>query len=171
MPIHSQIGSNTYSLSTTSKWSSARSSWARTRLVYVTIMRSGSHFGYFYFRSAFVTSASLYLKVPINLTLNAWRDPLQCLLKIIWRFLEQSTTRGEVGTTCCSPKSELRRQGSLFILMDLNFLIILQVKWRILSQLWFLKLVFWNYIDQKFFSYLLSFCISLAFKCILIAVF
>ena len=27
------------------------------------------------------------------------------------------------------------------------------------------------YIDQKFFSYLLSFCISLAFKCILIAVF
>ena len=59
-----KIGSNTYSLSTTSKWSSARSSWARTRLVYVTIMRSGSHFGYFYFRSAFVTSASLYLKVP-----------------------------------------------------------------------------------------------------------
>ena len=59
-----KIGSNTYSLSTTSKWSSARSSWARTRLVYVTIMRSGSHFGYFYVRSAFVTSASLYLKVP-----------------------------------------------------------------------------------------------------------
>ena len=29
-----------------------------------------------------------------------------------------------------------------------------------------LKLVFWNYIDQTFFSYLLSFCISLAFKCI-----
>ena len=27
-------------------------------------MRSGSHLGYFYFRSAFVTSASLYLKVP-----------------------------------------------------------------------------------------------------------
>ena len=27
------------------------------------------------------------------------------------------------------------------------------------------------YIDQKFFSQLLSFCISLAFKCILIAVF
>ena len=27
-------------------------------------MRSGSHFGYFYFRSAFVTSASLYLKLP-----------------------------------------------------------------------------------------------------------
>ena len=49
-------------------------------------------------------------------------------LKIILRFLEQSTTRGEVGTTCCSPKSELRWQGSLFILMDLNFLIILQVK-------------------------------------------
>ena len=46
--------------------------------------------------------------------LNAWRDPLQCFLKIILRFLEQSTTRGEVGTTCCSPKSELRRQGSLF---------------------------------------------------------
>ena len=68
-------------------------------------------------------------------------------------------------------ESELRRQGSLFILMDLNFLIILQVKWRILSQLWFLKLVFWNYIDQKFFSYLLSFSISLAFKYILIAVF
>ena len=50
------------------------------------------------------------------------------LLNIILRFLQQSTTRGEVGTTCCSPKSELRRQGSLFILMDLNFLIILQVK-------------------------------------------
>ena len=40
-----------------------------------------------------------------------------------------------------------------------------------LSQLWNLKLVFWNFIDQKFFSYLLNFCISLAFKCILIAVF
>ena len=34
-----------------------------------------------------------------------------------------------------------------------------------------LKCVFWNYIDQKFFSYLLSFCISLEFKCLLIAVF
>ena len=34
-----------------------------------------------------------------------------------------------------------------------------------------LKLVFWNYIDQKFFGYLLSFCISLAFKCISVAVF
>ena len=64
------------------------------------------------------------------------------LLNIILRFLQQSTTRGEVGTTCCSPKSELRRRWSLFILMDLNFLIILQVKWRILSQLWFLQLVF-----------------------------
>ena len=84
--------------------------------------------------------------------LNAWWDPLQCFWNIILRFLEQSTTRGEVGRTCCSPKSELRRQGSLFILMDLNFLIILQVKWRILSQLWFLKLVFWNYVDQKIFS-------------------
>ena len=74
VPIHClikvKIGRNTYSLSTTSKWSSARSSWARTRLVYVTIMRSGNHFGSFYFRSAFVTSASLYLKVPI--IVNGW---------------------------------------------------------------------------------------------------
>ena len=94
----------------------------------------------------------------INLTFKCLKDPLQCFLKIILRFLEQPTTRGKVGKTCCSQKSKLRRQGSLFILIDQNFLIIFLVKWRILSQLWFLKLVFWNYIDQKLFSYLLSFC-------------
>ena len=94
----------------------------------------------------------------INLTFNCLKDPLQCFLKIILRFLEQPTTRGKVGKTCCSQKSKLTRQGSLFILIDQNFLIIFLVKWRILSQLWFLKLVFWNYIDQKLFSYLLSFC-------------
>ena len=94
----------------------------------------------------------------INLTFKCLKDPLQCFLKIILRFLEQPKTRGKVGKTCCSKKSKLRRQGSIFILMDQNFLIIFLVKWRILSQLWFLKLVFWNYIDQKLFSYLLSFC-------------
>ena len=94
----------------------------------------------------------------INLTFKCLKDPLQCFLKIILRFLEQPTTRGKVGKTCCSQKSKLTRQGSLFILIDQNFLIIFLVKWRILSQLWFLKLVFWNYIDQKLFSYLLSFC-------------
>ena len=64
----------------------------------------------------------------INLTFKCLKGSPQMFLKIIVRFLEQSTTRGEVGTTCCSLKSELRREGSLFILMDLNFLIILQVK-------------------------------------------
>ena len=94
----------------------------------------------------------------INLTFKCLKDPLQCFLKIISRFLEQPTTRGKGGKTCCSKKSKLRRQGSIFMLMDQNFLIIFLVKWRILSQLWFLKLVFWNYIDQKLFSYLLNFC-------------
>ena len=35
-------------------------------------------------------------------------------LKIILRFLEQSTTRGKIGITCFSPKSELRWQGRLY---------------------------------------------------------
>ena len=64
----------------------------------------------------------------INLTFKCLKGSPPMFFKDYVRFLEQSTTRGEVGTTCCSPKSELRRQVSLFILMDLNFLIILQVK-------------------------------------------
>ena len=107
----------------------------------------------------------------INLTFKCLKGSPPMFFKDYFKvFRTVHNTRGS-GHNLLLPKSELRRQGSLFILMDLNFLIILQVKWRILSQLWFLKLVFWNYIDQKFFSYLLSFCISLAFKCILIAVF
>ena len=35
-------------------------------------MRSGSTFGYFYFRSALVTSASLNLKVPNNFAIEAF---------------------------------------------------------------------------------------------------
>ena len=77
------------------------------------------------------------------------------VLKIILRFLEQSTTRGEVGRTCCSPKSELRWQGSLFILMDLFNNIASEKKDS--KSVVILKLIFWNYMDQKFFSYLLSF--------------
>ena len=42
-----EISRNTYSLLTTWKCCPARSSWARTRLVYVTIMRCGNHFGIF----------------------------------------------------------------------------------------------------------------------------
>ena len=49
----------------------------------------------------------------INLTFKCLRGSIQCFLKIILRFLEQSTARGEVRRTCLSPKSELRRQGSL----------------------------------------------------------
>ena len=65
----------------------------------------------------------------INLTFKCLKGSLPVFfINIISRFLVQSTTRGEVGTTCFSPKSELRRQGSLFISRDLNFLIVLQVK-------------------------------------------
>ena len=49
----------------------------------------------------------------INLTFKCLKGSIQCFLKIILRFLEQSTARGEVRRTCLSPKSELRRQGSL----------------------------------------------------------
>ena len=45
------------------------------------------------------------------------------------------------------PKVRTETARKSFILMDLNVFIILQVKWRNVSQLWFLKLVFWNYID------------------------
>ena len=64
----------------------------------------------------------------INLTFKCLKDPLQCFLKIISRFLEQPTTRGKGGKTCCSKESKLRRQGSIFMLMDQNFLIIFLVK-------------------------------------------
>ena len=50
--------------STTSKWSSGRSSWARTWLVYVTILCSGSHFGFFYFAQLLSCPRCRILKVP-----------------------------------------------------------------------------------------------------------
>ena len=65
----------------------------------------------------------------INLTFKYLKGSPPMFFKDYFKvFRKIQMTRGEVGTTCCSPKSELRRQGSLFILMDLNFLIILQVK-------------------------------------------
>ena len=64
----------------------------------------------------------------INLTFKCLNDPLQCFLKDYLRFLEQPTTRGKGGKTCCPKKSKLRRQRSIFILMDQNFLIIFLVK-------------------------------------------
>ena len=65
----------------------------------------------------------------INLTFKCLKGTPPMFFKDYFKvFRTIHMTRGEVGTTCCSPKSELRRQGSLFILMDLNFLIILQVK-------------------------------------------
>ena len=64
----------------------------------------------------------------INLTFQCLqRSPPMFFKGFLKVFREQSTTR-EVGRTCCSTKSELRQQGSLFILMDRNFLIIFQVK-------------------------------------------
>ena len=100
----------------------------------------------------------------INLTFKCLKGSPPMFFKDYFKvFRTIHMTRGEVGTTCCSPKSELRRQGSLFILMDLNFLIILQVKWRILSQWRFLKLVFWNYIYKYLFYFIYLFFILFYF--------
>ena len=51
----------------------------------------------------------------INLTFKCLRGSHPVFFKDYFKVLEQSTPRGKVGTTCCFPKSELTRQGSLFI--------------------------------------------------------
>ena len=64
----------------------------------------------------------------INLTFKCLKGSPPMFFKDYFKvFRTVHNTRGS-GHNLLLPKSELRRQGSLFILMDLNFLTILQVK-------------------------------------------
>ena len=87
--------------------------------------------------------------------LNAWRDPLQCFLKIILRFLEQSTTRGS-GHNLLLPKvrTETARKSFYFNGSKLfSNMIASEVK-DSRSVVIFKARILELYIDQKFFSQL-----------------
>ena len=63
----------------------------------------------------------------INLTFKCLKGSPPMFFKDYFKvFRTIHNTRSS--RTCCSPKSELRRQGTLFILMDRNFLIIFHVQ-------------------------------------------
>ena len=87
----------------------------------------------------------------INLTFKCLKGSPPMFFKDYFKvFRTIHNTRGS-GHNLLLPKVRTETARKFFILMDLNFLIIFQVKWRILSQLRFLKLVFWNYIYKYLF--------------------
>ena len=87
----------------------------------------------------------------INLTFKCLKGSPPMFFKDYFKvFRTVHNTRGS-GHNLLLPKVRTETARKFFILMDLNFLIIFQVKWRILSQLRFLKLVFWNYIYKYLF--------------------
>ena len=107
----------------------------------------------------------------INLTFKCLKGSPPMFFKDYFKvFRTIHNTRGS-GHNLLLPKVRTEMARKSFYFNGSKLLIILQVKWGILNQLWSLKLVFWNYIVQNFFSYMLSFFSSLAFKCVLIAVF